>query len=204
MSLSVERAPDRLILICALVLASTASIAQPVDDGWIDDALIEQGDIQIDFGGERGFRGLVRAAAIIDAPAVSVWRILIDCESAPSYIDSVRSCELVETLEQGRAQLFRQRVKLQWFLPVIEHEFRLDYEPYARIDVSGVNGPFRRLAGTWWLSETESQHTRVVHVLELEPGPLLPEFLLTRPLRRDVVDALRMVQLRAQADQPSD
>ena len=204
MSLWVEQAPVCLILIGALALAPTATIAQPVDDDWIDDALIARGDIQIDFGGEPRFRGLVRAAAIIDAPAVIVWRILVDCESAPSYIDSVRSCELVETLDQGRAQLFRQRVKLQWFLPIIEHEFRLDYEPYARIDVNGVNGPFRRLAGSWWLSETAPQRTRVVHVLELEPGPLLPAFLLTRPLRRDVVDALRMVQLRAQADQPSD
>jgi ribosome-associated toxin RatA of RatAB toxin-antitoxin module len=204
MSGSLERAPVRLIVGCALAFALTSSIAQPVDDDWIDDALIERGDIQIDFGGERRFRGLVRAAAVIDAPAMRVWRILVDCESVPSFLDSVRSCELVETIDGGRAQLFRQRVKLQWFLPVIEHEFRFDYEPYTRIDVTGVNGPFRRLAGSWWLSEIESQRTRVVHVLELEPGPLLPDFLLTRPMRRDVGDALRMVQLRAQADQPSD
>jgi len=187
-----------------LALVLSAAAAQSPDGDWIDATLIDGGEIQVDFGGDDRFHGLVRAAAVIDAPVDKVWQILVDCESAPSYLDNVRSCELVETLDGGRAQIFRQRAKLRWFLPAVEHEFRMDYEPYERIDVSRVSGPFERLSGEWRLQTDERGRTRVDYRLELEPGPLIPDFLLTAPLRRDIVNALLMVRTRAQADQPSD
>jgi ribosome-associated toxin RatA of RatAB toxin-antitoxin module len=185
-------------------LAITSLFSQPLDTDWIDDALIEGGDTQIDFGDDRGFRGLVRAAAVIDAPAETVWAILIDCESAPDYLETVLSCELIDTSDDGLARIFRQRVKLRWFLPTVEHEFRLDSEPYERIDVNRVSGPFEQLSGSWWLREESRGRTRVIYRLELDPGPLIPNFLLTRALRRDIVDAFRMVQERARIDQSSD
>ena len=187
-----------------LALILSASAAQAPDVDWVDEALLETGEIQIDFGGERRFHGLVRAAAVIDAPAAAVWSILVDCESAPDFLENVRSCDLIETLDDGRAQVFRQRAKLRWFLPTVEHEFRLDYEPFEHIVVSRVSGPFERLLGDWWLEPDGNDRTRVVYRLELEPGPLIPDFLLTTPLRRDIVNALQMVQQRAQASQLSD
>jgi len=194
----------RRVAACGLALVLSAPAAQSPDADWIDAALLDRGEIQVDFGGDERFHGLVRAAAVIDAPVETVWNILVDCESAPSYLENVRSCELVETLDGGRAQIFRQRAKLRWFLPAVEHEFRLDYEPYDRIAVNRVSGPFERMSGDWRLQPDERGRTRVVYRLELEPGPLIPDFLLTAPLRRDIVNALRMVRTRAQADQPSD
>ena len=184
-------------LLGLLVLA--AAPAQPPEVEWIDEALIQDREILIDFGNDRRFRGRIRAAALVEAPPEVIWRILSDCEAAPEYMDSVETCELLETLDDGHAQLFRQRAKLRWFIPSFEHEFRLDYEPYERIRVSGISGPFERLDGIWWLVPESPQRTRVIYRLDVEPRPLLPLFLLSRPLQRDIRNALRAVRERSEA-----
>lgn len=184
-------------LVCTLAL--TATLAQPPELEWIDEDSLQRGEILTDFGDGRRFRGRIRAAVLVDAPAERIWAILSDCESAPEYLDSVESCELVETLDEGQAQVFRQRAKLRWFIPSFEHEFRLDYEPYDRMRVTRVSGPFRQLDGVWWLVPEASGQTRVVYRLDIEPGPLIPRFLLSRPLRRDILNAMRAVRERAEA-----
>ena len=181
-----------------LLLALEAAAAQPPDVGWIDEESIRRGDILIDFGEDRRFRGRIRAAALVDADPETIWAILTDCESAPEYLESVQSCELLETLDEGHAQIFRQRARLTWFMPAFEHEFRLDYEPYERIRVTRVSGPFDRLDGVWWLVPEPSGSTRLIYVLDIETGPLIPDFMLSRPLRSDVLNAMRAVRERSE------
>ncbi len=177
-----------------LFLTFEAATAQPPELDWIDEASIQNGEILIDFGEDRRFRGRIRAAALVNASPETIWAILSDCESAPEYLNSVQSCDLVETLDGGQAQVFRQRAKLRWFMPSFEHEFRLDYEPYERIRVTRVSGPFERLDGIWWLVPDSPERTRVVYRLDIEPGPLIPNFMLSGPLRRDVLNAMRAVR----------
>ena len=83
-------------------------------------------------------------------------------------------------------------------MPSFEHEFRLDYEPYDRIRVTRVSGPFERLDGVWCLVPESPERTRVIYRLDIEPGPLIPNFMLSRPLRRDVLNAMRAVRERSE------
>ena len=200
MSAPAER--RRVVHLQAIGLASflmlAAVPAQPPESAWIDEDSIERGEILIDFGDDRRFRGRIRAAALVDARPETIWAILSDCEAAPEYLDSVQSCELVDTLDGGRAQVFRQRAKLRWFIPSFEHEFRLDYAPYERIRVTRGSGPLERLDGVWWLVPESPERTRVIYRLDIEPGPLIPNFMLSRPLRRDVLNAMRAVRERSE------
>jgi ribosome-associated toxin RatA of RatAB toxin-antitoxin module len=183
------------LLLCSAIVAG----AQGPSSAWIDAALLEAREVQLDFGEDQRFRGRLRAAILIDASPERIWAVLTDCEAAPEYLDDVLSCELIDTLDGGRAQIFRQRAKLRWFLPTFEHEFRLDYEPYHRMTVSRVEGPIERLDATWTLEAVAPARTRVTYVLDIEPGPLLPNFLLSRPLQRDVLNAMRAIRARAEA-----
>jgi ribosome-associated toxin RatA of RatAB toxin-antitoxin module len=182
-----------------LVFVSIAALAQDPGPEWVDETLLQARKVQIDFGDDQRFRGRIRAAVLVNADAKRIWDILKDCEAAPEYLESVLSCEVVETLDDGRAQIFRQRAKLRWFLPSFEHEFRLDYEPYRQITVARVSGPFDRLDAVWHLIAETPTRTRVVYELDLEPGPLIPKFLLSGPLKRDILNALRAVRDRAEA-----
>ena len=182
------------LLLCLAIVAA----AQDPSSDWIDARLLEAREVQLEFGEDQRFRGRLRAAILIDASPARIWDVLRDCEAAPEYLDNVLSCELVDTLDGGRAQVFRQRAKLRWFLPSFEHEFRLDYEPYDRITVSRVEGPLERLEAAWTLESITPTRTRVVYVLDIEPGPLIPNFLLSGPLQRDVLNAMRAVRDRAE------
>ncbi|HEY5622127.1 MAG TPA: SRPBCC family protein [Gammaproteobacteria bacterium] len=153
----------------------------------------------VDFGGDRRFEGRIRAAVRIEAKSESIWAILRDCESAPAYVPNVLGCELLETLEDESAQVFRQQVKLAWFLPGFEHDFRLDYEPYTRIAVSRVAGPIDILEGAWWLVPADDSSVTLVYSLQFEPGMPIPRFVLGRILRRDVPIVLAEVRDRAEA-----
>jgi ribosome-associated toxin RatA of RatAB toxin-antitoxin module len=183
------------LLLCSAIVAG----AQGPSSAWIDAALLEAREVQLDFGEDQRFRGRLRAAILIDASPERIWAVLTDCEAAPEYLDDVLSCELIDTLDGGRAQIFRQRAKLRWFLPTFEHEFRLDYEPYHRMTVSRVEGPIERLDATWTLEAVAQARTRVTYVLDIEPGPLLPNFLLSGPIQRDVLNAMRAIRERAEA-----
>jgi ribosome-associated toxin RatA of RatAB toxin-antitoxin module len=111
----------------------------------------------------------------------------------------VQECQLLETIEDGMAQIFRQRAKLTWFLPSFEHEFRLDYAPPDRIDVNRVSGPFDVLDGTWWLLPGEEASITLVYTLSFEPGMPIPRFVVGRMLRRDVPIILAEIRDRAEA-----
>ncbi len=153
----------------------------------------------MDFADSRRFTGSVRAAVRIEAAVDDIWLILKDCESAPEYVPNVQECELLETLEEGMAQVFRQRAKLTWFLPSFEHDFRLDYTPPERIDVNRVSGPFDVLDGTWWLLPGEEMSVTLVYSLNFEPGMPIPRFVVGRILRRDVPVILAAIRDRAEA-----
>lgn len=193
----------RFALALALLLfARHGVVAEEADTSWIDEDRVQNREILLDFGEDRRFRGRVRAAAAVDAAPAQIWEILRDCEAAPEYLENVESCEMVDTLDGGRSEIFRQRAKLRWFLPSFEHEFRLDYEPYHRITVSRVSGPFERLDAVWWLIPQTATRTLVVYRLDLDAGPLIPKFLLAAPLRRDVLNALTAVRERAEHGSP--
>jgi len=179
-------------------LAAGAGAAER-DSGWIEQERLDAGEILVSFGDNARFRGLIRAAVFIHADPRAIWSVLGDCETAPEYVPHILSCRLIETLEEGRAQIFLQVVKFAWFLPRQEHVFRLDYQPYSRMDVNRVSGPMEHMEGTWWLVPDEDRGTRVIYELVLKPGPLVPMFVVGAILKRDIPLILEAVRERAEA-----
>ena len=183
----------------AVISALPVSLsAQDADLDWIVEEELQSGRILVDFGEDQRYRGRIRAAVRIDATAEQVWAILEDCENAPEYVPNVMTCELVETLEQQNAQIFRQRIKPRWYLPSFEHEFRLDYEPYTKIDVNRVSGPLGKLEGTWRLLPSDGGGIILIYSLNFEPGLPVPRFIVGRILGHDFPVILAAVRDRAE------
>jgi len=183
----------------ALLCCAFGAAAQPNLD-WIDRDAIAAREVQIFV--ERSDRPLtaeVRLAAEVDAPATAIWDVLKACEIAPEYVPNVQSCTKLEELDGGRAELFVQTVKPVFFLPTFEHEFRLDYTPYSRIDVNRVSGPIAHMQGTWWLLPEDNGRILLVYELALDPGMPIPRFLVRATLKRDLPKVIAAVRERAEA-----
>ena len=186
----------------ALLCCAFGAAAQPNLD-WIDRDAIAAREVQIFV--ERSDRPLtaeVKLAAEVDAPATAIWDVLKACEIAPEYVPNVQSCKKLEELDGGRAELFVQTVKPVFFLPTFEHEFRLDYTPYSRIDVNRVSGPIAHMQGTWWLLPEDNGRILLVYELALDPGMPIPRFLVRATLKRDLPKVIAAVRERAEAAGP--
>ena len=186
----------------ALLCCAFGAAAQPNLD-WIDRDAIAAREVQVFV--ERSDRPLtaeVRLAAEVDAPATAIWDVLKACEIAPEYVPNVQTCKKLEELDGGRAELFVQTIKPVFFLPTFEHEFRLDYTPYSRIDVNRVSGPIAHMQGTWWLLPEDNGRILLVYELSLDPGMPIPRFLVRSTLKRDLPKVLAAVRERAEAAAP--
>jgi hypothetical protein len=187
----------------ALVVAASALAAEPgtaPDLEWIDRAALRAGEVLVE--AQRSNRALtvrVRVATYVAAPPADIWDVLTACEIAPEYVPNVQSCRSLETLDGGRAELFVQTVKPAFFLPRFEHVFRLDYEPYERIDVSRVSGPIEHMEGSWWLIEEEAGRVLLVYELAVDPGIPVPRFIVRATLKRDLPRIVTAVRERAEA-----
>lgn len=200
-SARVVRAVPRALLAVVAAASLLASAAEPgaaPDLAWIDREALEAGEVLVE--GTRSGRALtvkVRVAALVDAPPEAIWEVLTACEIAPEYVPNVVSCRSLEVLDGGRAELFVQTVKPAFFLRSFEHVFRLDYEPYERIDVHRVSGPIEHMEGSWWLIEEQSGRVLLVYELAVDPGIPVPRFLVRATLKRDLPRIVAAVRERA-------
>jgi hypothetical protein len=170
------------------------------DLGWIDRDAVAARDIQVNADrGDRPLTVLIRIAAEVDAPPLAIWKILTACEIAPEYVPNVVSCEKLEELDGGRAELFVQTIKPIFFLPTFEHVFRLDYTPHSRIDVHRVSGPIAYMEGSWWLLPQDSGRILLVYQVAVDPGLPIPRFLVRATMKRDLPKIMMAVRERAEA-----
>lgn len=186
-----------LALLAAPLFAAAAPPEEP-DLGWLDREALAAREIQVRTRRD-GPTVIVEVVALIDASPAAIWDVLTACEIAPEYVSNIVSCERLEVVDGGRAELFVQTVKPAFFIPRFEQVFRLDYEPYERIDVLEVSGPLERMEGRWWFLPGAGDTVMLAHSLEVDPGFPIPRFLLRATMRRDLTTIMEAVRARAEA-----
>ena len=188
------------LLTAAAALSPIAAAEDEPDLSWLDRPALEAGVVLVQT--DRGVRPLtvqVKLATLVDASAQAIWDVLTACQIAPEYVPNVTSCRSLEVIAEGKAELFIQTVKPAFFLPTFEHVFRLDYEPYRRIDVHRVSGPLAYMEGSWWLMPQADGRILLVHQLAVDPGLPVPRFFVRATLKRDLPRVMEAVRERAQA-----
>lgn len=187
---------------CALLAASVADAvaAEGPDLSWLDWQALSAGEVLV--RADRDVQPLtvqVKLAALVASSAQAIWDVLVACQIAPEYVPNVVSCRSLELVDDGKAQLFVQTVKPAFFLPTFEHVFRLDYQPYERIDVHRVSGPIALMEGSWWLLPQEDGKILLVYQLAVDPGLPVPRFFVRATMKRDLPRVVEAVRERAEA-----
>jgi hypothetical protein len=135
----------------------------------------------------------VAATFAIAQPIAIAHAVLTDYEQIPRYMPDVRTSRIVEradthtVVEQeavARVLFFSKRIRL--LLDVHEEPAMIRFR-----DRSGDS--FKRYEGVWRLMEQDGQ-TLVAYELRAEPAFDVPEFLLTRLLRRDADRLMERLQ----------
>jgi hypothetical protein len=140
----------------------------------------------------------MRFAVKVAAPLTRLWDVLKDCPASAEYTPNIVSCRSLELLDDGRAELFSQTIKIAFFLPSFEHVFRLDYDPYSHIGVHRVSGPIDVLDGNWWLVPQTDGKMLLMNELALDIGLPVPRFLVRATMRREVPKMLLGIRDRSE------
>jgi hypothetical protein len=145
----------------------------------------------------RGDRGVYRVAATFATPQpMAVARaVLTDYEGIPRFMPDVRSSRVIER-SSGRAVVEQEAMaRILFFSKQVRLVLEVQEAP-ASIRFRDRSGQsFLRYEGQWTLREQDG-HAFIGYELLAEPGFDVPEFILTRLLKRD---AGRMIErLRAE------
>ena len=186
----------RLVQLCG-VLALCASAAQG-QASWTSEPAVQQrqaaGEVVVSAPREvdpSHPRGEVRAAVLIKADPEAVWRVMTDCAQALKFVPGLRKCRVVQTAPDGTWADIEQEVRYSWLLPVIHYVFRAQYDRPHRIDFHRISGDLKQQQGTWVLTaDASTGATLVEYEVYLEPGFWIPQFLVTRSLRKDLPGVL--------------
>ena len=138
-------------------------------------------------------KGMVEATILIDAPAESIWQIMVNCDEIPTFVPGLKACRVLAAGENW--EIIRHEVKWIWFLPRLSYVFRAIYQHNRQIDFVKIEGDLREMKGTWRLTPlNETGQTIVRYSVYLDPGFFVPQFIVRQSLKADlpaVLTALR-------------
>ncbi len=189
--------------------APLGSLAGATEAGWVAGAEVQrrlaQGEIVVQAATASdadGPRGGVRAAVLIRARPEAIWAVMIDCREALRFVPGLKVCRRVDGAPDGRWQEVEQEIHYSWFLPTVHNVLRADCDRPRRIDFRRVSGDLKQEEGTWLLTPTaDGSATVVEYEMYLDPGFWIPQWLVTRTLRKDLPAALS--GLRERVEHPS-
>jgi uncharacterized protein YndB with AHSA1/START domain len=144
-------------------------------------------------------RGFIRAAVRVRATPEAVWKVMTDCEQAPSYVPGLRRCRRVDGAADGSWQDIEHEVRYAWFLPTVRYVFRAEYDRPHRITFHRISGDLKEEEGMWLLTPTaDGSVTIVQYEVYVDPGFWIPQSMVNRSLRKDLPTALTGLRDRAE------
>jgi uncharacterized protein YndB with AHSA1/START domain len=189
-----------------LAIALLQPLAVAAQSGWVEDPQVQQrlahGQVVVatptSIDPERP-RGRIRAAVRINASPEAIWRVMTDCESTPSFVPNLKGCRRIDAAPDGSWEDIEHEVHYSWLLPSIRYVIRAHYDRPHRIDFRRTSGDLKEEEGTWLLMQTpDASATVVEYEVYIDPGFWIPQFLVSRSLRKDLPAALNALRDRVE------
>jgi ribosome-associated toxin RatA of RatAB toxin-antitoxin module len=187
-----------LLLIAVPMMAGVALAASDLSgDQWLQ---LDNGDVVVAVQPAQGAsKGTVEATILIDAPAERIWQVMLDCHEIPTFVPGVTDCQVLESGENW--EIIRHQVKWIWLFPELSYVFRAQYLPRRQIDFTRIAGDIRDMRGRWRLIPIRGgSQTLVRYRVYLDPGFLVPQWLVRHALKSDLPDVLTALRTRVLSD----
>ena len=141
--------------------------------------------------------GQAGAAVQIHATRDEIWEVILDWESAPSYMPTLKTAKLLKS--KGNTQLVAHHVKIG-FMPAVSYQFLATQTPKKAINFRQTEGDLRDFAGGWLLVDgaefDQPGSFFVFYQVYLDPGRLVPQSMVQRSLIKDVPPVLTNIRKR--------
>ena len=180
----------RAALLAGVLTASDAHALTPADI-----AALRSGETVVRIIADEGPGGRVEAAIDIAAPIERVWRVMLDCARAPSFVPKLEACRVLETALDGSSDVREHRLRFIPLLPLLTLRFRSFYQVEREIRFVREGGDLSVMEGVWRFEPIdEGRATRLHYDVRLATRFPLPRGMVRDGLARDAPNVLRAVR----------
>jgi len=144
----------------------------------------------------------VFGAIDIMATPETIWNIMTDCSRGMDIVKGMKSCEVLEKLEDGsdiRKQIFDMGV----FLPDAKTEFRSKYDLNRQIKINRTGGDMKIQDALWDIKPLTDKITRVSYRATIKLKFPVPRRLIKNATRKDTPQIMRNLRRASESDQKS-
>jgi ribosome-associated toxin RatA of RatAB toxin-antitoxin module len=149
---------------------------------------------------DRAGTAVASGSIFVRAPPERVWRVMLDCDRAPTFVPRLERCRVLDADPDGGGDV-REHVVRFAVIGRVRHVFRSSYRPYREIRTERVGGDLKAADGTWTL-EPAPGGTRVSFRVALAVNAPVPGPLVRGALRRDTEAMLRALAREAAGSRP--
>jgi ribosome-associated toxin RatA of RatAB toxin-antitoxin module len=132
-----------------------------------------------------------RMQVLIQAPARSVWEVIVSCDLAFAFVNGLEECEVLE--DTGDRAVVHQVVNQSWLTPTYDYVFESLRQHYERIDVRLLEGNLKALNGHWSFEET-ADGTLIDYRIRIQPSLPAPRFIVRRNINKGMPDMLACIR----------
>ncbi len=145
----------------------------------------------------------VMAKVWIDRSPDRVWKTLSNQEALFKGDSRMKRVKVVKTIPP-RTQHIAYTLSVSRLFPAFDYTTRVDFlKPSWLIQFVRMSGSFKSFKGFAKLKPIEGgQQTVMVYALQLDSGPLLPQFLVRTVLKSSLPDLMREVRHQVHSQNP--
>jgi len=144
----------------------------------------------------------VFGAINIMANPKTIWAIMTDCTRGNEIVKGMRSCEVLESLEDG-TDIRRQVFDMGPFLPNARTEFRSEYDENRTIKINRTGGDMKIQDALWDITPVSEDITRVTYRATIKLRFPVPRALIKSATRKDTPQIMRNLRRVSENDEKS-
>lgn len=140
----------------------------------------------------------MKSTIYIDAPPVTVWKVLTDYNNLKRYIPRMIESDLVEDKGDLKVISLIGEFRVLLFKKTIRVTINMHETYPLKIDYEQISGDFKVYKGSWSLEKYSSEGTILTYVSEIKPSFAAPDFILRGILKKDMVAGLTALKSEAE------
>jgi len=140
----------------------------------------------------------MKSTVYIDAPSVTVWKVLTDYNNLKRYIPRMVESDLIEDKGDLKVIALIGVFRVFLFKKTIHVSINMHETFPSRIDYEKISGDFEVYKGSWILQRYSSDGTILTYESEIKPTFIAPDFIFQDILKKDMVAGLTALKAEAE------
>jgi ribosome-associated toxin RatA of RatAB toxin-antitoxin module len=187
-----------------MAVGLTGAEPPPILLGEAESAGIARGETYVHVARDpKGGAGVVEAAIDIAVTPMALWTVMLDCARAPKFVESLKSCRVLERDADGAWDVREHVVDVSMMLPNFRSVFRSDYVQNQTIRFRQTEGTLDVVEGAWWLTPIkDGAGTRLFYRARVATSLPVPDSVLRAIMEDDAPRTLQALKAEAERAAP--